>query len=75
MSESPPGRGGDTTARPPTGRPPRGAPLPTLDLVVVRRSDGPDRATIHPRGLTGIARTETWLSTDCAAVVDLAAWR
>jgi hypothetical protein len=48
---------------------------PALEIAVVRRDDGPDRATIHPPGLTGVARMETWLSTDCSAVVDLAAWR
>jgi hypothetical protein len=75
MGESSPDRGADTAARPPTGQPSRGDPLPTLDLVVVRRADGPDRATVHPPGLTGIARMEAWLSTDRSTVVDLAAWR
>ena len=77
MSESPSGSGGDPTGGrvgwPPT--PPRRHQPPALDLVVVRYDDAPDRATIHPPGLTGLARLETWLSTDRSAVVDLAAWR
>ena len=48
---------------------------PALEIAVVRRDNGPDRATIHPPGLTGVARMERWLSADCSAVVDLAAWR
>ena len=76
MSESPPDSGADPVGgrpfRPPTSR--DGHP-PMLDIVVVPRDDGPDRATVHPPGLTGIARMETWLSTDCSAVVDLSAWR
>jgi len=77
MSESPPDRGADpaggravrATASSRNGRP------PALEIVVVSRDDGPDRATIHPPGLTGVARMETWLSTDRSAVVDLSAWR
>ena len=76
MSKSPPDPGGDPTGelpeRPPTS--PRDA-RPPLNLVVVGRDDGPDRATIHPHGLTGLARMETWLSTDRSVVVDLRAWR
>ncbi|MFW6382672.1 MAG: DUF7511 domain-containing protein [Haloferacaceae archaeon] len=78
MSESPPGSGVDPNGERAVGSgasPPRGDPLPTLDLVVVSRADGPDRATFHPPGLTGIARMETWLTVDRSAVVDLAAWR
>ena len=59
MSESPSDRGADTATRPPTGRPSRGDPLRTLDLVVVRRDDGPDHATIHSPESPGIARMET----------------
>jgi hypothetical protein len=77
MSESPPdARGGPTGGRP--GRapaPPRGSRPPVLSLVVVRYDGAPDRATVHPPGLTGLARMETWLSTDRSAVVELAAWR
>ena len=71
MSESPPDSGADPVGgrpfRPPTSR--------DGHIVVVPRDDGPDRATVHPPGLTGVARMETWLSTDCSAVVDLSAWR
>jgi len=77
MSESPPDPGADPVGgrvRTPAS-PPRDARPPALDLVVVDRDDGPDRATIHPPGLTGLARMETWLSTDRSAVVDLRAWR
>lgn len=55
--------------------PPQAVRPPALNIAVVRRENGPDRATIHPPGLTGFARMETWLSTDYSAVVDLAAWR
>jgi len=78
MSDPPPNPGGDpaggravrSSASPPeAGRP------PALALVVVHRNDGPDRATIHPPMVVGVARMETWLSVDRSAVVDLAAWR
>ena len=77
MSKSPPDAGGDPIGGRPGGAPapPRGSRPPALDLVVVRYDGAPDRATIHPPGLTGLARMETWLSADRAAVVDLAAWR
>ena len=78
MSESPPDHGVD----PPGGQavgwpasPPQEGRPPALKLVVVERDGGPDRATIHPPGLTGVARMETWLSTDRSATVDLSAWR
>ena len=78
MSESPHDHGGDPAGgravRSSASQPEGGRP-PALALVVVRRDDGPDRATIHPPGTTGVARMETWLSVDCSAVVDLAAWR
>lgn len=78
MSESPSDSGADPVGGQPFQLPPsqaRGSRPPALVIVVVRRDGGPDRATIHPPGLTGIARMETWLSTDRSAVVDLAAWR
>jgi len=78
MSESSPGPGVDPNgehAAGSTASPSRDGRLPTLDIVVVHRDDGPDRATIHPPGATGMARMETWLSTDCSVVVDLRAWR
>jgi hypothetical protein len=46
-----------------------------LRLRMVENAAGPDRATVHPPGLTGIERMETWLSVDASAVVDLSAWR
>lgn len=48
---------------------------PTLRLTVVEYERGPNRATIHPRGLTGIERMETWLSANADAFVDLSACR
>jgi hypothetical protein len=44
-------------------------------LAVVDQDGRPDRATIHPPGLTGTARLETWLSVDLSVVVELSAWR
>ena len=78
MSESSPERGVDPVGGRAAGSPvspSRDSRAPALDLVIVRRDDGADRATIHPPGLTGVARMETWLSTDRSAVVDLSAWR
>ena len=78
MSESPPDRGVDPVSGRAVGSPasaPREGRPPALKLVVVERDGGPDRATIHPPGLTGVARMETWLSTDRSATVDLSAWR
>lgn len=48
---------------------------PTLRLAVVSYEDGADRGTVHPPGLTGFERMETWLSVDLSAVVDLSAHR
>ncbi|MFC6872573.1 DUF7511 domain-containing protein [Halobellus marinus] len=48
---------------------------PALRLAVVDQDGRPDRATIHPPGLTGTARLETWLSVDLSVVVELSAWR
>jgi hypothetical protein len=48
---------------------------PALRLAVVRRDGSSDRATVHPPGLTGVDRMETWLSVDLSAVVELDAWR
>jgi hypothetical protein len=49
--------------------------VPELRLSIAERDDGADRGTVHPRGLTGMERMETWLSVDLSVVVDLAAWR
>jgi hypothetical protein len=48
---------------------------PELRLSIAEGDNGTDRGTVHPAGLTGIERMETWLSVDLSAVVDLAAWR
>ena len=48
---------------------------PDLRLSIAEGDHGTDRGTVHPPGLTGIERMETWLSVDLSAVVDLAAWR
>lgn len=64
---------GSPGARSPGSPQPYGPPI--LRLTVVRRDAGPDRATVHPAGATGMVRMETWLSVDRAAVVDLSAWR
>jgi len=53
----------------------RGRDPPELRLTVVRHDGIADRATVHPPGLTGIDRMETWLSVNRSAVVDLDAWR
>lgn len=49
--------------------------IPELHLAVVRYDGGPDRGTIHPPGLTGIERMETWLSANVSAFVELSEWR
>lgn len=49
--------------------------IPELDLAIVRYDDGPDRGTIHPPELTGIAGMESWISVDLSVVVDLSMWR
>lgn len=43
----------------------------TLEAVVVRYEDGPDRCTIAPRDCPDEAKLTTWLSADVATVVDL----
>lgn len=57
--------------------PPRPGPdeSPDLRLTVVQYEDDSDRGTIHPPGLTGIDRMETWLSADLSVFVDLDSWR
>lgn len=48
---------------------------PTLSLSVVRYEERADRGTVHPEGLSGIERMETWLSADLSVFVDLDEWR
>ena len=80
MSGSEPFRnGGDDPSSPPVPKhptPPRQSHhTPTLHLAIVDQDERPDRATVHPPGLTGTARLETWLSVDLSVVVELSAWR
>ncbi|WP_245180724.1 DUF7511 domain-containing protein [Haloarcula amylovorans] len=42
-----------------------------LSMTVVQYTDGPDRCTVYPPGLSGVARMSTWLSADRSAFVDL----
>ncbi|WP_276272482.1 DUF7511 domain-containing protein [Haloarcula litorea] len=46
-----------------------GAAGTDLSMTVVRHTDGPDRCTVSPPGLSGVARMSTWLSADRAAFV------
>jgi len=46
-----------------------------LSMTVVRYSDGPDRCTVYPPGLSGVARMSTWLSADRSLFVDVASIR
>ena len=48
---------------------------PTLQLAIVHYDGRPDRGTIHPAGLEGLARMETWLSADMEFFVDVSAYR
>ncbi|MGQ4557052.1 DUF7511 domain-containing protein [Halobellus sp. GM3] len=70
---------GRPSARPASERMPAGGAAPgetqPLRLAIVSYEDTPDRATVHPPGLTGLDRMETWLSVDLSAVVELEAWR
>jgi hypothetical protein len=81
MSGSQPPTDGDDPASQRTVTAPRSASSPrshsasTLRLSVVDQDDRPDRATVHPPGLTGTERLETWLSVDLSVVVELSAWR
>jgi hypothetical protein len=42
-----------------------------LEATLVRYEDGPDRLTVYPPGLSGVARMSTWLTADAAAFRDL----
>jgi len=46
-----------------------------LSMTVVRYSDSPDRCTVYPPGLSGIARMSTWISADRSLFVDVASMR
>lgn len=53
----------------------RTTPAPELRLAVVEYDEGADRGTIHPPGLTGMDRMETWLSANLSTFVEVSAWR
>lgn len=55
--------------------PPQPSDTPDLQLTVVQYDNESDRGTIHPPGLRGVERMETWLSADVSAFVGLSAWR
>ena len=42
-----------------------------LDSTLVSNSDGPDRRTVFPRGLSSVDRMSTWLTANEAAFVDV----
>ena len=42
-----------------------------LDSTLVTNTDGPDRRTVFPRGLTSVARMSTWLTANESAFVDV----
>jgi len=53
----------------------RKGPIPELRLEIVKFDERVNRGTIHPPGLTGLERMETWLSANLSVFVELAAWR
>jgi hypothetical protein len=42
-----------------------------LDSTLVTNTDGPDRRTVFPRGLTSVARMSTWLTANESVFVDV----
>lgn len=44
---------------------------PRLESRLVRYPNGPDRLTVHPPGVDGVALLSTWLTADADAFVDL----
>lgn len=46
-----------------------------LEAELVRYPDGPDRVTVHPSGVDGVALMSTWLTADADAFVSLGAVR
>ncbi|MEF8840695.1 MAG: hypothetical protein V5A62_03595 [Haloarculaceae archaeon] len=46
-------------------------PAELLDSALVRNTDGPDRRTVFPRGLSSVARMSTWLTANEEAFVDV----
>lgn len=47
----------------------------TLAATLVRYDGRPDRRTVYPPGLSGVARMSTWLTADADEFVDLDAAR
>lgn len=66
---------GETTGASEPPSPPEGGAVPDLQLAIVEYDESPNRGTIHPPGLMGMERMETWLSVDLSVVIDLSAWR
>ena len=46
-----------------------------LSMTVVEYTGDPDRCTVSPQGLSGVARLSTWLTVDRAVVRDLETMR
>ncbi|EMA32805.1 DUF7511 domain-containing protein [Haloarcula japonica] len=67
MSLDPHGAGNATTERTQTPH--------DLSMTVVEYTGEPDRCTVSPRGLSGIAKLSTWITVDKEIVVDLDAMR
>ena len=63
MSLDPDGVGNATTERTQDTR--------ELSMTVVEYTGEPDRCTVSPRGLSGIAKLSTWITVDKKVVVDL----
>lgn len=40
-------------------------------MTVVTYADAPDRCTVSPPGLSGVAQMSTWLTVDRSSVVSL----
>ncbi|MDQ2072781.1 DUF7511 domain-containing protein [Haloarcula sp. NS06] len=67
MSLNPDGAGSATTEQ---------AQAPhELSMTVVEYTGEPDRCTVSPRGLSGVAKLSTWITVDKRVVVDLDAMR
>ena len=47
------------------------APVEPLDSTLVTNTDGPDRRTVFPRGLSSVARMSTWLTANEDVFVDI----
>ncbi|EMA01410.1 hypothetical protein SAMN05443574_11253 [Haloarcula vallismortis] len=67
MSLDPDGAGSATTER--TQAPHE------LSMTVVEYTSEPDRCTVSPRGLSGVAKLSTWMTVNKEVVVGLAAMR